>query len=289
MKRFKLLFCLALTLAALTVCALAAKVDGVTITHTGDQYTVTYTGADLVEGNQYILLVVEKQNGETVLNEDTVQYINQAAAADDSGVKASFTFTPRKAQNCELLLGGVFKDGSGTTSPKTLGVIRNAGANGASEAATPAQANTVKVEGTITIQGRDDDKMNGAVITFTPVNGSPIQVTTNEEGKYELPDNLPIAEYTVTVKVHGFLSYTRNAMDLATDDGDVAVQLIAGDIDDSDRINATDLNLLISAFNANTTDLTGNLVYADFDGGGRVNASDLSLLISNLNQGAIVE
>ncbi|MEG2383580.1 MAG: hypothetical protein RSB39_08320, partial [Oscillospiraceae bacterium] len=84
-------------------------------------YHVEYK-TNLVEGNQYALLVVKKNadNSYTV-SENTIMYIDQMATS--TGV--SFDFIPKSTPDCIVLLGGTFANN--VKSPIKLGELTGKG------------------------------------------------------------------------------------------------------------------------------------------------------------------
>ena len=79
-------------------------------------YTATYTGDDLIEGNQYVLLVATvDSDGNRQITQEGIQYIDQSD-------EVNFTFIPKTVTDAEVLLGGVFADNG--ESPKVLGKLK---------------------------------------------------------------------------------------------------------------------------------------------------------------------
>lgn len=80
------------------------------------EYTASYD--DAVSGEEYVLLVVKRSNGDDrVINADTILYIDQKTAGEDG---IHFEYTPKRIPDCEILLVGNFDN---TQSPVVLGTM----------------------------------------------------------------------------------------------------------------------------------------------------------------------
>lgn len=123
MKRMiRALIAAAVLVSTLTCSALAATpdyttdVDGtVTYDAAAETYSASYTGA--IAGEQYVLLVANGTPDSYTVAQDTIQYIDQAAA---DGTVSFEGFIPMSVTDSVVLLGGKFEDGQ---SPKILGTI----------------------------------------------------------------------------------------------------------------------------------------------------------------------
>ena len=68
----------------------------------GDRFDVTYTG--VTAGKQYaIMMIAEDSDGYYTINDESILYINQAAA---SGPSITFTVYPKEMANAQILLTG---------------------------------------------------------------------------------------------------------------------------------------------------------------------------------------
>jgi hypothetical protein len=78
-----------------------------------EKMTVTYTASTLVEGNQYLLLVIKGTDENPDITASSILYIDQAAAVAGKD-KASVTFTvyPSSIQDSVILIAGAGKDGT---------------------------------------------------------------------------------------------------------------------------------------------------------------------------------
>ena len=171
------------------------KADGATFTldASGEKFTVTYTGT--TSGDQYLILMVAAgDDGLYTINDESIMYVNQDAAAA-SGV--SFTVYPTKMVDAKIMLGG------GTGSPVTLGYLD-----------VPAPDVTVNIVGssntaetTVSADGKTLNVQNdqACVVVYTTDGGETYQTleaTPNANGGYDydlsqLPDG---AEVSVAIK-----------------------------------------------------------------------------------------
>lgn len=126
MKRMiRALIAAAVLVSSLTCSAFAVEdkpttnIDG-TVSYDGTlKYSASYDSA--TDKNQYVLLVAEGTPDKWTVTQDSILYIDQAAA---SGNTVSFTdFIPMTVADSVVLLGGNF--GDGITSPIILGTIKS--------------------------------------------------------------------------------------------------------------------------------------------------------------------
>lgn len=285
-KVLQLMFCAGVLAALLAGTALAAGTstagyttanDNCTVTYNTEtgKYTAAYNGADLVNGNQYVLLVVKGTETDYSVGENTIMYIDQKAATE-SGI--SFDFIPKSTPDCVVLLGGVFTD---ATSPKILGTLSGQGVtvSGSVTSYNPNAAVTVELYATGTTA-------NPAYTTTIAAASGSGQVTQSfaftsvAEGTYDLK-----------VTKAGHTAYWVTGIPVGTDDVilESAVTMVCGDINGDGKVNANDLVLLTSSANYNKSTEESSVPASDINGDGKINANDLVLLTSkaNYNQGEI--
>lgn len=260
-KWIRLGLCLGLLTVALTCSALAAT-EGYTtdlkgnVTYADGVYTASYDGT--TENMQYALLVVEGTPDDYSVSEETLMYIDQKAAGADG---ISFDFIPRGTPNCVVLLGGEFTQ---ETSPVLLGTLIGQGVN---------------VSGTVTLEGRTD--YSGATVTLTG-NGEPLTAQTDKTGAYSL-DGVATGNYTLTITMPGYLSYTKTTLAVADSLTVDAKHLLGGDVNGNNQVTIDDLSAVLTAY-LTTTDSA-----EDINGNGQVTVDDLSILLSNYLKNASVE
>ena len=255
-KLIRLGLCLGVLTAALTCSALAAT-EGYTtdsagtVDYAGGKYTASYTEA--TSGNQYVILVVKGSASDYSISENTIMYIDQKAA--ESGT-ISFDFIPKSTPDCVVLLGGEFSDGQ---SPKVLGTLIGQG---------------VTVNGTVKYQGNTST----ATVALKDKESDEILYTTNTDnnGAYSF-ESVAIGDYNLYVTKKSYLTYTRSVSITDTTVLDeVDMMLLAGDINESGKVNNEDLAIIVRNFNGDDTS-------SDINGTGKVNSEDLSALLSSFN------
>lgn len=260
-KWLRLGLCLGLLVTALTCSALAAT-DGYTTDVSGTvtydaasgKYTAAYSG--VTAGEQYALLVVKGTPEDYSVSEGTLMYIDQTAASST----ISFTFIPKSTPDCVVLLGGKFADGE---SPKVLGTLIGQG---------------VAVSGSVTLQGRSD--CSGATVTLA--GGDTYTAQTDASGAYYL-DGVAAGSYTLKITMPGYLSYTKNNLEVEDETTVPAKNLLGGDVNADTQVTIADLNSVLSNYMA-----TGSNA-ADINGDTQVTIADLSIVLSNYMASATVE
>lgn len=261
-KWLRLGLCAGLLTVALTCSALAAT-DGYTTDQEGTvdynadagNYTATCDGT--TEGNQYALLVVAGTPDDYTISDDTIMYIDQKAA-DSAGV--SFDFIPKSAPDCVVLLGGTFGTG---TSPKVLGTLESQG---------------VTVTGSVTLQGRAD--YSGATVTLT--GGETYTATTDAKGAFTM-EGVAAGDYTMTITMPGYLSYTKTTLTVADAVTVSAKELLGGEIEVDGQVTILDLSKLLGEYGQVT------VTASDINGDGQVTILDLSILLGNYGQTNVTE
>lgn len=265
-KLIRLGLCLGMLTAALTCSALAAT-EGYTtdsagtVDYAGGKYTASYTGA--TSGNQYVILVVKGSASDYSISENTIMYIDQKAAESET---ISFNFIPKSTPDCVVLLGGEFSDGQ---SPKVLGTLIGQG---------------VTVSGKVTLQGRSD--YSGATATLSGKDGGKTYTaTTNSAGIYTF-DSVPVGEYTLTITMPGYLSYTKTALAVEDITQVAEKNLLGGDVNEvaDSYVNADDLLVILDNF-IQAVQYPG----MDINGDGYINADELSIILGNFAKYSVTE
>lgn len=285
-KVLQLMFCAGVLAALLAGTALAAGTstagyttanDNCTVTYNTEtgKYTAAYNGADLVNGSQYVLLVVKGTETDYSVGENTIMYIDQKAATE-SGI--SFDFIPKSTPDCVVLLGGVFTD---ATSPKILGTLSGQGVtvSGSVTSYNPNAAVTVELYATGTTA-------NPAYTTTIAAASGSGQVTQSfaftsvAEGTYDLK-----------VTKAGHTAYWVTGIPVGEEDLTIAnaISLLCGDVDGSGSINGLDINEILRSDTYNTATDTAAVSAADLDGNGLINGLDVNIALSssNYNKGAV--
>lgn len=260
-KWLRLGLCAGLLTVALTCSALAATegyttdVDGtVDYDASTGKYTATYDGT--TEGSQYALLVVAGTPDDYAISDSTIMYIDQKAAGPDG---VSFDFIPKSAPECVVLLGGTFSSG---TSPKVLGTL---------------EAQGVTVTGSVTLEGRKD--YSGATVTLA--GAETYTTTTDADGAFTL-DGVAAGDYTLTITMPGYLSYTKTTLTVADAATVPAKELLGGEIEVDGQVTILDLSQLLGEY--------GEVdAKSDINGDGQVTILDLSILLGNYGEVAVTE
>ena len=270
-KWLRLGLCLGLLTVALTCSALAAtdeytedvagKVD-----YAGGKYTASYTG--VTSGEEYALLVVKGTPGDYKINEESIMYIDQKAAASGT---ISFEFIPRSTPDCVVLLGGKFSD---KQSPKVLGTLTGKG---------------VTVSGQVSLgDTRAEGTLGGVTVSLTDAGGQVYSAQTASNGSYTI-ESVSEGIYTLKVEMKGFLMYTKNKVEITSEQSQLAVvKLAGGDINSSGLIDGEDLSLFLGDFGSKASD-TDTAGYSDINGTGLVDGLDLSIFLANFGEKNTVE
>lgn len=259
-KWLRLGLCLGLLTVALTCSALAAT-DGYTadeegtVDYANGKYTAKCPG--VTSGEEYALLVVAGTPENYTVNEESIMYIDQKAA---DGEEITFDFIPRSTPDCVVLLGGTF---NGSKSPKVLGTLEGQG---------------VAVSGSVTLQGRTN--YAGATVNLT--GAETYTTTTNAEGAFTL-DGVAAGDYTLTVTMSGYLSYTKTTLTVEDTTTVPAKELLGGEIEVDGQVTILDLSKLLGEYGQVTA--TGS----DINGDGQVTILDLSILLGNYGEVAVTE
>ena len=266
MRRWlRLGLCLGLLTVALTCSALAATPeytkdkDG-TVNYANGKYTASYTG--VTSGNQYALLVVKatKDGDAEPINDDTLMYIDQKEAESET---ISFDFIPKSTPDCVVLLGGVFDGGTGGTvnSPVTLGTLIGQGA-------------TIEVpKANVTFAGT-----TSPTLALADEAGQEYSFTLGSDGAYSVSGVID-GTYTLTVSKKSHLTYT---LKITVENGEVtggipAVQLLAGDVNDDNYINSSDISIVLQDYLKPNMENAASNINED----GFVNSLDISAVLGN--------
>lgn len=262
-KWLRLGLCLGLLTVALTCSALAAT-DGYTtdkdgtVDYANGKYTTSYAG--VTSGEEYALLVVAGTPEKYTVNEESIMYIDQKAA---DGEEITFDFIPRSTPDCVVLLGGSF---NGTQSPKVLGTLEGQG---------------VSVSGSVTLQGRKDH--SGATVTLK--GAETYTTTTDEKGAFTL-DGVAAGDYTLTITMPGYLTYTKTTLTVEDTTTVPAKELLGGDVDSAfdGYVNASDIQVVLGNF-------TKEPPYegVDINDDGYINATEISIILSNFGKTVVTE
>lgn len=275
-KMIRLGLCLGVLAAALTCSALAAEgvaTDGwttanenCTVTYADGKYTASYAGT--IEGNQYALLVVKAKDGVyEPISDDTIMYIDQKRATE-TGV--SFEFIPKSTPDCVVLLGGVFEDkgGEAVTSPVTLGTLEGKG---------------VTVSGSVALQGRSNH--SGATVTLSDGSGTVATTQTGADGGYTF-DSVEIGDYTLTITMPGYLSYTKTSLTVDEITQVESKTLQGGDVNETpdNYVNADDLLIILDNF-------IKEIKYPamDINNDGYINVDELGIVLDNFTKQGTIE
>jgi hypothetical protein len=152
---------------------------------------------------------------------------------------------------------------------------------------TAAQSNARSVSGSIALEGATITAPTEAAVTIRDVsNVLPdlnTVVCTDASGNFIIR-NLPPANYRIKVKTAKNLSRVVAANTTAGNVSGVAVPVLkAGDVNNDDAADITDLLALIGAYNQ-VRPAAGYLEAADFNNDGNNDITDLLALIANYNQ-----
>ena len=295
MKKFLMILAITAMMAVILTCSAfaaagvnterytTAKEDAtVTYNATAKNYTVKYSGSDLVEGNSYILLVVRGTESNYVINENNILYINQVDNCDGDSV-AFENFEPMEYADAVVLLGGEFE---GATSPKILGEVFFRGV----KVSASIKAYNADVAPVATLYATTDTAHTAPLFTATlgtaEKSGTQYVWSCDFEGVSE-------GSYDLVVTKTGNLAYTVKGIAVGAADLDLTtnaaagismISMIAGEFTGDTRINTSDFN----KFRTNYTK-TGTAIIdpaTDITGDGRVNTSDYTAFRSGYTKTA---
>ena len=147
----------------------------------------------------------------------------------------------------------------------------------------------------VLIEKQDGVVISGTVVdTFAPAKtatitvknstgatiGGPVTAETNE--KFEVL--VPVGEgYTVEFKKTAYLTFTYTGVDVtgAVDLGEVDMSNLAGDVDETGKVETPDLRAILADFNKSTGLANEN---SDLDNSGKVETPDLRAILKIFNQ-----
>jgi len=137
---------------------------------------------------------------------------------------------------------------------------------------------------TYTIQGRTDQTADLSVKLYEVGSTTPIYeftTTGSAEGEVTVTDMIP-GTYEVAVKGINTLQVVETATLVAGSNALDMGQLLTGDVNGDNAVNAVDFSALVGSFNSGIGD-PGFNPNADFNGDGEITAVDFSLIVSNFN------
>ena len=275
MKKWFKIACLSAGIVFLLAGTVFAASDGYTVDDRGTvgyaadagQYTAQYTGA--VPGGRYALLVV-RQNAP--INDDSVLYVNQTTA-DENG-RVSFSFIPRVVLSSDVLLSGVFPDGS--ASPLKLGELIGRGVTltGVVKSYKAKEAGTVSLYQT----GLHDTPLMTVQTVVPPGDGSMTQ-------SFSL-DVVPAGTYDIKITKAGHTDYWITGIPVGEENLSIPeAVLLCGDITGDRIIDTVDLGQLVSASNYGKAAQAAKNPKTDLNSDGYINVVDLGVLISSKHYG----
>lgn len=141
-----------------------------------------------------------------------------------------------------------------------------------------------RLAGTVTLQGAVSASQP-ITLTFTATDNSTTftrTVTPAANGAFTVAD-IPLKSFQIAIKGRKWLRALTNADASQVPQPTLSATLRAGDANDDNTVDITDLLALIAAYNS-TTPNAPYLDAADLTGDGTVDITDLLLLIGNYNQ-----
>jgi len=191
-----------------------------------------------------------------------------------------------------------------TTDTQTGNYILTAKAPGTATLTNPAEASdwifkydvtveggTLLASGYVKLQLKNISGLTGGV-TVSVINAQNetvnTAVVTADDGYFEL-SGISNGTYTVTIAANGYM--TRSIPNVNITAGTAVViansgspiELLAGNLNGDNFVNATDLSVLLASFNKTDQDQGYNSV-ANLNNDNAINASDLSILLGNFNK-----
>ncbi|NUM48073.1 MAG: PKD domain-containing protein, partial [Anaerolineales bacterium] len=160
----------------------------------------------------------------------------------------------------------------------TLTATNTLGSDTATQQVFIVETFDATLAGTVHLQGRTDH--SGAVLTLWTA-GSPVYTTTtNSTGAYTL--TIPAGTFDLTVEMPQYLDAAQTALPLPVGSTTTLnpITLLAGDANDSDKINILDLALIGSHYGLNLGDPEWD-PRTDINNDGTINIQDLVLAASN--------
>ena len=268
----------------------AGGVTGVTTEMQADKFTLNYTKTGL-SGECLILMITQEEAAvaseepQYTINENTIQYVNQDAAAEGS---VSFNIYPKEMVDAVILMAskdGIQKLGT-VKAPKKAGVTVSGTAaswNSTDDAVYLLYADTVEdatikaewkagtyatagnvvytgTKGTITAATVDGKAMQSQGFSFAGVANGTYKLAIFKPGKY--------VPKIVTVTVSG-------------SDADMGTQKLwlYGDVNYDGRIDATDAGIVLQAFVGSVAFDAEQGLAADINGDSRKDATDATEIL----------
>lgn len=160
----------------------------------------------------------------------------------------------------------------------TLTVSNTLGSDTATQQVSVVETFAATVQGTLTLQGRTD--YSGAVVTIWSGPNPVDSVTTDATGVFTLTAS--VGTFNLTIEMEQYLDAAHPGLHLTagstTDLGNV--NLLAGDVNDNDKINIFDLAIIAAHYNLNEGDPNWD-PRADLNHDGTISLQDLVLSASN--------
>lgn len=285
MKRILMILAITAMMAIILTCGVFAAAgvntegyttakENATVTYnaTAKNYTVKYTGSDLVAGNSYILLVVRGSESDYVVNENNILYINQVDNCDGSSVVFE-NFEPMEFADAVVLLGGEF---DGATSPRILGEVFFRGV----KVSARIKAYNSSILPVATLYATTDTAHTAPLFTATlgtaEKSGSQYLWSCNFEGVSE-------GSYDMVVTKTGNLTYTVNGITVGATDLDLTanavegvstLSMIPGELTGDTAVNPRDFNAFRKDYGKSGTDISNSAT--DFTDDGAVNPRDFN-------------
>lgn len=230
-------------------------------------YEIVYEDEKLVDNAQYGFIVIKGLNAVLDLNDDNIDnvvlYIDQAAAAD-----GKLSFGKIGLKDTESFEGATAFIGGGGSGATTIGNL------------LVPKVTTVDLKGIITDTFAGTKKL----ATVTVYDGETAVTTANatvENGVETFSAKVAANKtYSVVLTKAGYLDMKYTGVAVAKSDvdmGSIALNVLAGDVDESGAIIYEDLAAVISNY-GKTTD-NASKPEADLDGSGAIIYEDLAAII----------
>ncbi len=158
------------------------------------------------------------------------------------------------------------------------------GGGGTSNALTFTIAQTYSLSGTITLQSCAAPSGRPITLQFRPVGGGTninATATLTSGGAYTVT-GIPAGNYNVAIKGTKWLQKVAAANLSSGSVSNVNVTLLAGDVNNNNKVDVDDLTLLLNVYNSTLGDGTYTDA-ADLTCNGKVDVDDLTVLLNNYN------
>lgn len=253
----------------------------VTYDKDNDSYNAIYQGENsIVDGKEYVILVVKGTPDNYTISKDTILYIDQVTASETT---ISFNFIPMTATESVVLLGGEFQNGN---SPIVLGTLLSNGTTVTGQITAYAP----KTPTTIELYAENDSTKP----VYTTTIGGEANASGGQKTQTFSFEGVTLGTYNMKVTKAGHTPCWLNHVPVGSEALDISqtinsLTLVCGDVNGDGKVNANDYMAVANKKNYNKAATEADNALCDVNGDGKINATDYMLIANkkNYNKGVV--